>query len=814
MGDLKGGAGRGVLLLACALMLVGCAQERIRRHSDQLLSQGLYEQSLQEVEQGLKDHPGSPVLKNGALMVRAEALTRLLAAATQARQAGRLDEAQTLLMRAMPFDSSGQRVGALVAELQIERRQADALAMATEAQTQGRRDLALRIVRDSLKENPRHKPLLQLQRQLEGADRQAAVKSIHLGLAEQRPISLDFRDANLRTVLDLVTRHSGVNFVLDKDVRSDTRITVLLKSVRVEDALDLITSTYGLSKKLIDSKTVLIYPNSPDKQREHQEQVIKVFHLASVEAKGAAAFLRSMMKVREPHVDERANLIALRDSPENVELAERLLALYDVPEPEVLLELEVIEVRTNRLLDLGIKPPDSFSLTLLGPNGSAGGLTWDNLRNIPGTRVGVGVGGVLASFKRELGDVNILANPSIRAKSKEKAKVMIGDKVPVITATTGQGGFVSDSVNYLDVGLKLEVEPTVFADDEVAIKIGLEVSNLAREVRTASGSLAYQIGTRNASTLLRLRDGETQLLAGLISKEDRNSVTGFPGLADLPLAGRLFSSTRDETQRTELVLAITPRLIRGIRKLDAAESELWVGTEAAPRLRSFGARLAELSDKSAPATPASPASGKGAGPGLAPVPSPGSAPASPGVAAAPQSMQGTGTLPVAASPLPVPDAAAAAAANSPDSSIPVPVLKPSVPVQLRWHGPSEVKRGQEFVLQLELNTPLPLRGAPMQLAFDKERLQVLEVLEGDFFKQGQGGTSFTQGVQASEGRINAGVLRTHSSGVSGRGQVLAVRIKALAAGEASVSLGWMEPLTLGQDQATLKTPVLHVIKVQ
>ena len=130
----------------------------------------------------------------------------------------------------------------------------------------------------------------------------------------------------------------------------------------------------------------------------------------------------------------------------------------------------------------------------------------------------------------------------------------------------------------------------MYADDEVAIRVALEVSSVAREVRTASGSLAYQIGTRNASTMLRLRDGETQLLAGLISHEDRSSASRLPGLGDLPIAGRLFSAQRDDNSRTELVLAITPRILRNVRQPDASEAELWVGTEANTRLRPPGGR--------------------------------------------------------------------------------------------------------------------------------------------------------------------------------------------------------------------------------
>jgi general secretion pathway protein D len=154
--------------------------------------------------------------------------------------------------------------------------------------------------------------------------------------------------------------------------------------------------------------------------------------------------------------------------------------------------------------------------------------------------------------------------------------------VPVITTTAAAtGGFVSESVNYLDVGLKLEVEPIVYLEDEVGIKVALEVSNIAREIRTVgSNTLTYQIGTRNAATTLRLRDGETQILAGLISDEDRRSADRVPGMGDLPVIGRLFSHTRDNMIKTEIVLLITPRLVRTLARPEARATEFAAGTEA------------------------------------------------------------------------------------------------------------------------------------------------------------------------------------------------------------------------------------------
>ncbi len=168
-----------------------------------------------------------------------------------------------------------------------------------------------------------------------------------------------------------------------------------------------------------------------------------------------------------------------------------------------------------------------------------------------------------ATLREQAGNASILANPRIRVRQREKAKVLIGDRVPVITTTATADGFVAESVNYIDVGIKLEVEPEIYANDEVGVSIALEVSNIAREIRTASGSLAYQLGTRAASTLLQLRDGETQVLAGLIKDEVRRSANQVPLLGEIPILGRLFSQRNNSHTKTEVVLLITPRIVRG-----------------------------------------------------------------------------------------------------------------------------------------------------------------------------------------------------------------------------------------------------------
>lgn len=753
------------LLTCAALAGAGCAQHAIHRESQAFAAKGDHEAAVRHLEAGLRDHPESIALRSGLLQARTDAMSRLLSQAAAQRALGHADQAEALLARARDLDPGNARIQGLLAELATARRQDATLAeleatgdRLPPALLQSRLELALR-------EDPRHAGLQALQRRLDRARRDAAPQGFELALAQSQPITLDFRDASLRMVLDVVSRHSGINFIIDRDVRPETRITVFLRQAAVEDALELIIGTGQLARKVVDAQTLVVYPDTAEKRRQYQDQVVRVFHLVSAEAKGAAAFLRAMLGLREPFVDERSNMLALRDAPENIRLAERLIALYDTIEPEVMLDVEVLEVSSTRLTELGVKFPDTFSLTAMPPAGGSG-LTLGNLQDIGRDRIAVGVAGVLLKLRREVGDFTTLANPSIRVRNRQSAKILVGDKIPVVTTTTGTGGFVSDSVNYLDVGLKLEVEPTVFADDDVSIKLALEVSSLGPSVRTGSGTQAYQIGTRSTSTLLRLREGETQLLAGLISREERTSASRVPGVGDLPVLGRLFSSQQDNANRTELVLAITPRILRQPRRPEASEAELWVGTESHPRLRK-------------PPLPRAPAArgGRDVSPGLA-------------VPAVPAASTTERTTPATA---------------------PVPLAPPAL---LRWQGPAEAAAGSSFELELQLSSDSLLRGLPMELVFDTRALRLIDATEGDFFRRDGALTSFTHTVDAQTGRLRLGVLRTQATGAAGQGTVARLRFQALAAGVARVAVERAEPVHLNPGPLPGPAPVAWTLQIR
>jgi general secretion pathway protein D len=766
-----------------ALLLLGCAQQLIRDEATTKLRSGDYESAVSGIEKGLVQYPESVLLRAGLVSARAESVARLIAQAAQERIEGRMDDAQKTLKRAVALDPQNTRLPLLIADLFADRRAQKSLDDARALVGQGKKNQAVQVLEAALRDAPRNAGLIALSRQLQ-IELRAASEGAGRHLAETRPISLDFRNAPLSSLLEAITRGSGVNFVLDRDVKLDGRATVFLRAAKVEDALDLVLNANQLAYKIIDAQTVLIYPNNPEKTKEHQEQIIRVFYLAHAEAKTTAAFLRSMLRIKDPFIDERANLIALRESADIINVAERLIALHDVAEPEVMLEVEILEVKSSRLTELGVNFPNTFSLTPLSGGGGGGdnsggassGLTVDALRDLNSSRIGVGVAGLLVNLRRDVGDFNTLANPRIRTKSREKAKILIGDKVPVITSTAGASGFVSENVSYIDVGLKLDVEPVVSPDDEVLIKLGLEVSSIAREVRSAGGSLAYQIGTRNANTTLRLRDGETQLLGGLISNEDRSSSNRIPGLGDLPIAGRLFSSQRDDYQRSELVLAITPRIVRPAPRADVSQSELWIGSETSTRLKQSPAiakqqlSTTSSSDLQQSSTPPQPAISNS------------------------EAVNIQKTLPANTS-----------ATGAIDPS--------AMPTSLRmlWDAPNAVKVGESFSVAVNAISGQALRGLPMEIAYPADLLEVVAISEGTFLRQGDGSTSFVQANNATTGRINIGLLRNDATGASGNGTVAKIQFKAKSAG--SIQLTFTSVRPIGSEGAiTLEAlPTLNLV---
>jgi general secretion pathway protein D len=621
-----------LLALAAAVLLAACAPGReFVRNGQQMLEQGQVEDGLAQIEQGMRLEPGNTGYRMLAIRQRDAQIGALLAQADAQRGADRLDEAEALYRRVIALAATNTRARAGLDALASLRRQRQRLDEAQALIAQGRPAEAGQRLRQVLAENPAHAQALSLQRQLDALDeRVAQTRPPLLAPKLRKPVTLDFRDANLKAVFEALSRTTGINFVFDREVKPDIKVTLSIANISIEDVIGVLTVTNQLESKTLNDNTVLIYPNTPAKQKDYRELTVKTFYLANADAKTVSTMLKTVLKTKDLYADEKLNSLTMRDTADAIVLAGKLIAAQDLAEPEVLLDVEVLEVKRSRLTEIGIDPPGKFTVLNIVPNPStvvstATGattvvnntltttqLTLDRLRGVSGANVGIDNPSL--NLRAENGDTNILANPRIRVKNRDKANILIGDRVPVITATSTANVGVSETVSYLDVGLKLEVEPQVFLDSEVGVKVSLEVSNIVREVRSRSGTLTYQIGTRLATTHLRLKDGETQALAGLISDEDRHSAVGLPWLLDLPLLGRLFSSERSDRSKTEIVLLITPRVVRNLVTESPDRNEHAGGTEAMvglPQLRLHGpGRMAMPPASGASRGPAAPAAGE------------------------------------------------------------------------------------------------------------------------------------------------------------------------------------------------------------
>jgi general secretion pathway protein D len=546
------------------------------------LESGNVEEGLAQIEEAARRDPGNVEIRNYLARQRAAAVQRYLAAGDNARSAGQLDQAGEAYQLALRFDPSNANAQAGMDKLEKERASAARVAEAEAAMKSGDSEAAYAKAKEILAENPAQKNAKAIVRKVEEKSVKAELGNPRLNEKLRKPITMEFRDAPLRTVFELISKHTGLNFVFDRDVPPDAKATVYVRDTGIEDVIRFVLVTNQLEKKVLNDNTVLIYPNTPAKQQSYRELTVRSFYLANADVKQTANMIRQLVKTRDLFIDEKLNLLVIRDTPDAVRMAEKLIANQDLGEAEVMLEVEVLEVGYNKLQQLGIQWPGSLGVGLVGAAGVPGQLTGKEAANITNSLVRITVPDPLVQFnaKQQHGRTNVLANPRIRVKSKEKAHIHIGDKVPVVTTTAGATGFVSESVTYLDVGLKLDVEPQVYLEDEVGIKVGLEVSNIASQIKTSSGTTAYQIGTRNTTTTLRLKDGETQVLAGLINDEDRRSANRVPGLADLPGLGRLFSNNDDTVNKTEVVLLITPRVIRNIERPGVKLEQFNSGTEA------------------------------------------------------------------------------------------------------------------------------------------------------------------------------------------------------------------------------------------
>jgi general secretion pathway protein D len=390
------------------------------------------------------------------------------------------------------------------------------------------------------------------------------------------PDSLTFRDAGSRTVYVALARLANINVVFDPLFR-DQPVTIDLRDVSLEDALTSVSSATRNFYRVTAPRTVMIIPDTPAKRREYEEEIVRTFYLSNADLKETIDLLRIVIDARRIAPIAATNALTIKDTPERVAAAERVISAIDKARPEVIIDVELLEVDRTRLREYGLQITSPGAV----PPGIAGqvdvnraGLTVRDLRNL--TQSGIFLTNLPGLFYRLLKtDTNTrtLANPQLRTSEGMPAQARFGERVPVPVTTfspIATGGVAQQpitSFNYENIGVNIDITPRTHHDDEVSLLLKVAVSSISGE---GFGGLPT-FGNREISTVIRLRDGETNMLAGLIRDDERRVLEGIPGLSDIPVIGRLFAHSRKQTQETDIVLTLTPRIIR---VLELTESDL------------------------------------------------------------------------------------------------------------------------------------------------------------------------------------------------------------------------------------------------
>jgi general secretion pathway protein D len=402
------------------------------------------------------------------------------------------------------------------------------------------------------------------------------------------PDTLIFREASAREVFSAIAKFANLSVVFDPTFR-DQPITIDLRKVALPQALDDLTSATRNFWRVSGQRTVLIIPDTPAKRREYEDEIVRVFYLSNADLKETVDILRIVVDARRISSVSGTNAITIKDSPERITAAGRIISAIDKARPEVIIDVELLEVDRTRLKEYGLQiaspgVPEGISGTV---DVNREGMTLRDLRNL--TQSDVFLTGLPALFYRLLKSdtaTRVLANPQLRTSEGMPAQARFGERVPVpvtIFSPLAAGGVQTQpitSFNYENIGVNIDLTPRTHHDDDVSLAVKIEVSSISGQ---GFGGLPT-FGNRAISTVIRLKDGETNMLAGLIRDDERTVLSGIPGLSDIPVVGRIFAHNKLQTQETDIILTLTPRIVR-VLDLEARDLEPFrVGRDSATPL--------------------------------------------------------------------------------------------------------------------------------------------------------------------------------------------------------------------------------------
>jgi general secretion pathway protein D len=812
----------GVLVLA--LLAGGCAAGQAFRKGDAAMRAGNLDEAVAEYRRASQAAPNNASYKIALQRAMQAASRAHLEKAHQYEREDQLEAALGEFKAASDYDPSNRTASAKVAELD-------------------------RIIRERI-EALRPKPPIQGMRE---RARAASAEPI-LNPASREPINFHFNNVSLRDIMNAIGAAHGISVSFDREF-ADRPATVNIEGATLEQALNQIMTMNQLSYKVMGEKSIFIFQDTPPKHAQYDDQVIRTFYLSHADSTEVQQILSTIIRLPgiavQPAIagNKTANTITVRGTTSVVGILEKIIEQNDKPRAEVVVDVEILEVDRNRTKSYGLNlseyavgaifsPETSPSSTTTGTTGTTGSTGTTSTANGTSTSPSavrspapfnlntisrgvstadfyLAVPTAIVRFLETDTNTKIIAKPQLRGAEGTKLTLKLGSSIPVIStsytpiATGGAGVNPLSSYQYRDVGVNIDMTPTVTLDGDIRLDITLDDSQQGPDT-SVGGVVVPSFVQRTLTTRLRLRDGESNLLAGLLQQKDSKGTTGFPGLIHVPFLSSIFAGNNTTSDQVEIVMLLTPHIVRTHEITEADLRPIFIGSQ-----QNLG--IGGPPPLIAPQQPEAPAAAPAAGPpgaapsglpagtiptGNPPVRGPGGTTlvAPPGSSPVP----GTVVLPPPTPPVSTPPAGPPAAVETqppapipPPAAEPAPATPPAVPttspgigsaqVLISAPGPTFRVGGGPYTVPLLISEASRISTVTLTLVFDPTKLRVRSVQEGSFLRAGGVSVVFSQAVNGN--RIDISLARgADATGASGTGVLAAILFDAIAPGPVTMTL--------------------------
>jgi general secretion pathway protein D len=807
-----------IVLVALAVAAAGCASGRAFSRGEAAGRAGDWESAVGFYRQALNDDPDRPDYKIALERAMLATSAMYVERGRQFEEANQLDEALRAYRKAQEFEPSNRQLAARAA--QVERTLRDRIEAAT--------------------------PPPDIERLRQQASQRTAEPI--LSPTNPEPLIVNFANTSVRDILTFIGNLTGINVTFDRDFQ-DRAITVKLEGVSLEQALQQIMLANQLFYRVLNERTIIVAADSTQKRQQYEEQVIRTFFISHADAAELNQMLIALVRVAgmpiqpQSQFNKTANTITVRATAPVMQIIEKVIAANDKPRAEVMVEVSILEVNRERAKEYGLDL-GSYSASLAFSPESAPAETAKpfNLntvsRGVSTADFYLSVPSAVVRFLESDSQTKVLAKPNLRGSEGQKLSLNLGEEVPVPTttftplATGGSNVNPLTSFGYRPIGVIVDMTPRVTYDGDIILELTIENSARGQDTNIAGQNLP-SFSSRKVQTKLRLRDGESNLLAGLLREDERRSLRGFPGVLRLPIVRQLFSANDTAIKQTDIVMLLTPRIVR-THDLTASDlSPIYIGTQSnmalsGPPATIGGDAVPPAESPGAAPQPSGPPGGTLATPQVPPTPTttpglpPGSSPkpmippgstATPGLTAVPQpppappesAVGPPVTLPP---PEPVPTRPAEPV---PPPSAPVPS---AIPARLALSPPSEMRVGSgPYTVPISIAGASRLSTLTLSITYNPALVRVRNVQEGTFMRQGGIVPAFSQQVDEKSGRVDIVITRpADQTGASTSGLVAALLIEPIAAGTGALSLSGTATIPGGTPAALQFVPAGITVK--